>query len=266
MSKRSDQAYLLSDQYKDASNVTDRFQLHERFSTNTYGWHRWVFDQLRISPQSRILELGCGPAFLWTKNSDRIPEEWDILLSDFSPGMLEEAKSNVSTSRRKWKFEVIDAQSIPCDDGAFDVVIANHMLYHVPDRKKALSEIHRVVKPGGVFYAAANGKDHHREMAELVEKAHPGAYREKDGDEAGFSLENGGSEISEWFSRVTLHRYEDALEITKAEPLIAYVRSGGNILKDKLVEFRRIVEAKLASDGMIRITKAPGIFEAWKTG
>jgi len=126
MSKLSDQKYLLTEQYKNASNLNARFQLHERFSTNKYGWHRWVFDQLHLPPSCRILELGCGPGYLWLKNNDRIPDGWEITLSDFSPGMLQEAQQNLSPSDHPFTFEVIDAQSIPFADESFDAIIANH--------------------------------------------------------------------------------------------------------------------------------------------
>ena len=84
MSRVTDQEYLLSEQYQDASNLNARIQLHRRFSVNKYGLPRWVFDQLDFSSTSRILELGCGPANLWRENLDRIPKGWDITLSDLS--------------------------------------------------------------------------------------------------------------------------------------------------------------------------------------
>jgi len=95
MRKLSDPHLLLTNQYKNASNLNARVQLHDRFSTNKYGWHRWVFDQIRCPPKSRILELGCGTGLLWAKNRDRIPAEWDLVLSDFSPGMLRETQSEI---------------------------------------------------------------------------------------------------------------------------------------------------------------------------
>ena len=45
--------------------------------------------------------------------------------------------------------ERIDATAIPYGDGSFDVVLCNHVLEHVPDYRKALSEIHRVLRPDG---------------------------------------------------------------------------------------------------------------------
>ena len=58
---------------------------------------------------------------------------------------------------RDAEFAVMDAQAIEAEDSSFDLVIANHILYHVPDRRKALSEIHRVLKIGGRAVMTANG-------------------------------------------------------------------------------------------------------------
>ncbi|MBI3660819.1 class I SAM-dependent methyltransferase [Candidatus Acetothermia bacterium] len=264
MSKLSDPTYLLSEQYKNAANLNARFKLHERFSINKYGWHKWVFDQFKLAPESRILELGCGPGYLWKENLDRIPKGWEITLSDFSPGMLDEAKQNLSSNQRAFGFQVIDAQSIPFDDGSFDALIANHMLYHVPDRAKAFSEIHRVLKLGRCFYAVTNGQAHLRELDELVEKFVPGA---RDLQPESFYLENGLDELKKWLSRVSIKRYEDALVITEAEPLVAYVISGrakSFLIGDKLAEFIKFVEQEIATHGAIRITKDSGLFEAIK--
>jgi SAM-dependent methyltransferase len=260
VSKLSDQTWV-SDQYKNASNLLARIGLHERFSTNKYGWFRWVFDQINLSPHSCILELGCGSGLLWIKNKDRIPEEWDITLSDLSPGMLKEAQENLQVIHRFFRYEVIDIQAIPFEEDIFDAVIANHMLYHVPDRAKALSEIYRVLKPSGFFYAGTNGRT-----------APSGSVGFRDwivdpstckGSE-GFSLETGGSELSQWFSVVTQHRYEDSLAVTEVKPLIDYVQSGKRLSSEEVQEFEKVVEREIASHGVIHIPKSGGVFIAQK--
>src|SRR6266581_3620226 len=121
----SEQHYLLTDQYNNAQKLKARIQLHIRFGTNTYPWQRWVFDQFKIPPQARVLEIGCGPGELWRRNLERIPEQWEITLSDFSAGMLQEARQNLDNSGRDFTFEVFDVQSIPYEDARFDAVIAN---------------------------------------------------------------------------------------------------------------------------------------------
>jgi len=86
MPELPDAENLLRDQYEDASNLNARVRLHAEFSTNKYGWCRWVFDQLQLPERCRVLEVGCGPGWLWKQNLRRIPAGWDITLSDFSPG------------------------------------------------------------------------------------------------------------------------------------------------------------------------------------
>jgi len=267
MSKISDQEYLLTDQYQDASNLNARIRLHMCFSTNKYGWHRWVFDQINLCPESRILELGCGPGRLWLENLYRIPEGWEITLSDFSSRMLQEARRNLCDSQRRFEFEVVDAQAIPFEDESFDAVIANHMLYHVPDRAKVFSEIHRVLRLGGRFYASTIGRAHMRELHELLSKFDPDAGPWGGRPSEPFLLENGLDQIAQWFSRVTPQRYEDALVITEADPLVAYALSTpakSILVGDRLAEFIKYVEQELALHGAIRITKDSGIFEAFR--
>ena len=168
MSKFTDQEYLKTDQYKDSSNLDARVEIHKRFSTNPYGWFNWVFDTLlKIPANATILELGSGPAYLWKECSNRIPTGWDITLSDLSSGMVDAAWRNLVVTGRNFKFKEIDAQSIPFEDETFDAVIANFMLYHVPDRPQAIAEIKRVLKPGGHLIAATVGDHHLQEMMEF---------------------------------------------------------------------------------------------------
>ncbi len=84
----TDPKHLLSDQYNDDAKLNVRLALHERFGTNPYAWHRWVFDQMSMLPGDTVLEVGCGSGTLWLKNRHRLPEPNRFTLSDFSLGML----------------------------------------------------------------------------------------------------------------------------------------------------------------------------------
>lgn len=143
-------------QYQNASNLDSRITLHQRFSVNEVPWHRWAFDHMNLPANARILELGCGNAALWTESRDRIPETWRISLTDTSPGMIKDAERNINlnfrnTLTRNFTFMSTDAQAIGFGDGEFDAVVADHMLYHVLDPAKAISETARVLKSGGVL-------------------------------------------------------------------------------------------------------------------
>lgn len=264
MSRRTDQTYLLREQYKDASKLNARMALHARFSANPYGWMRWLFDHLSIAPQSRVLELGAGTGKLWVENKDRIPAGWELTISDFSPGMLEDAQRNLGQIGRPFTFAIIDAQEIPFDAGSFGAVIANFMLFLVPNREKALGEIQRVLQSGGRFYTSTMGCSHMRELDELVYRF-DGSASTPAGMQLSFTLETGLDELSRYFSDVVLRRYSDSLYITQAGPLVDYVLSLSTLSQmvvGKVAEFTRFVEGEIAAQGGIRISKDAGMFEA----
>ena len=181
--------------------------------------------------------------------------------------MVREARRNLGGSGRRFEFRVADARELPFGEDAFDAVIANHMLYHVPDRPRALSEISRVLRTDGALYAATNGGRTHAEMGWMRRVLDPGhaddAYFQSP---LGFSLENGVEQLSPWFSDVRLRRYEDALVVTEAEPLVDYLLSGTNVdvSGPRVAELEGLLERELASRGAIHITKNVGLFVARK--
>jgi SAM-dependent methyltransferase len=263
VSKIIDQEYLLNEQYKDASSLDARVRLHLLFSTNKYGWQRWCFDHYALPGNARVLEIGCGPAHLWTTNIDRVPPDWHITLTDFSGGMLEQARLNLGDRAAGFAFEIADAQQLPFDADTFDAVIANHMLYHVPDRSKALSEMQRVLKLGGAVYLATNGLSHLHELYELEQRFDPTIdFGWSSASPKLFSLDQGGAEVERFFHNVRVVRYEDAFNITQAAPLVDYILSVANaaLLRERYGELQHFIEDELAQHGAIHITKESGMF------
>jgi ubiquinone/menaquinone biosynthesis C-methylase UbiE len=266
MSKFTDQQYLTTDQYKDASNLDARLEIHRRFSTNPYGWFNWVFDTLAKLPKdSIVLELGSGSGALWSNIADKIPANWNITLSDLSQGMLDAAWRNLVVTGRNFKFEQIDAQSIPYKDETFDIVIANHMLYHVPDRSKALAEINRVLKKGGHLTATTVGEIHMKEITAWLQRID--GHNDFSPFTLPFTLENGREQLEKVFSEVTISRYEDSLQVTDIDLLIAYLRSAiraSEVSEDELAKVKIDLEKELKKNGTIFISKDSGLFEALK--
>ena len=259
-------ADYLKKEYRTATNLNARIRLHQRFSLNPYGWLRWVFDQFDLPAQCRILELGCGPGSLWMENLDRIPEECDIMLTDFSTGMLEQIHQDL-VGHGGFRFQILDAQNtpLPFEDGTFGAVIANHMLYYITDKPALLAEIQRVLRPDGRFYASTIGERHLAELVDLItlfdaKLAAWGAVTNP------FTLENGAELIARHFPEVSLKRYEDGLAVTEVEPLLAYIMSSRMELEDERIpELKKFLEGEMnRSGGILRITKDSGIFIASK--
>jgi ubiquinone/menaquinone biosynthesis C-methylase UbiE len=262
----ADSQNLRTGQYRNAQNLNARVALHLKFSQNPYGWCRWVFDRLTLPDGSNLLELGCGPGGLWRENCDRIPAGWQVTLSDFSPGMLADCRENLLECPHPFAFEVVDAQEIPTSDNVLDAVIANHMLYHVPNRRKAFAEIRRVLKPGGLLFASTVGESHLCELDDLVRRGLPDQNLDKILFMIDFSLENGAQQLAAWFEDIRLERYPDSLIVTETAPLVAYVFSGSRApsTPDLRAGFEKFVDSELQRNGSIQIHKDSGMFTARK--
>lgn len=266
MPRFTDQKYLAQDQYKNSSNLDARIALHQNYSVNPQSWSRWIFETLLQAPATaNVLELGCGTGTLWKECADQIPAGWNITLTDLSDGMLDSAWKNLVVTGRNFKFEKVDAQTLPYPDKSFDLVIANHMLYHVPDRVKALNEIQRVLKDDGTLIATTVGEKHMQEMYGWLKQVN--LNRRADMFDNPFLLENGAAEIKRTFSRVEKTQYVDNLEITKVEPIINYIRSSigaEDISEELLNSVEKELTAYLEQHKKIIITKDSGMFRALK--
>jgi SAM-dependent methyltransferase len=243
----------LEKQYATEANLNARIDLHARFATDP-GWGRWLFEHelCPVPAGARILEVGCGPAStLWGANLDRIDPSWRLTLADFSPGMIEAARDLLG---ERAQYVVADVGALPFADESFDVVLANHMLYHVSDRSKAFAEIRRLLVPGGAFHAATNGVGHFEELRALVGRG----WLFWQHTEA-FGLESGPPQLEPFFAGVRVERFETRLAVTEAEPVLAYVRSSESYDGGDLAHVRAAVEAAIERDGVFRVTTTPGL-------
>jgi ubiquinone/menaquinone biosynthesis C-methylase UbiE len=257
-----DSARILREQYKDGSNLSARIRLHQRFSTNRYGMMRWILDKIQAPENACVLELGCGTGLLW-RGSANVPRGWRATLTDMSLGMLGETRASLAGFGDAFSYAQLDAQAIPFRDASFDAVIANHMLYHVPDIPRALDEIRRVLKPSGACYAATMGRAHMQELDEFGARFF--SIPRMTESTARFGLESGEAYMKSAFSDVKLERYPDSLVVTEAAPLMDYIcsmRVRSRVTDEQIAALRAHVENEIAAHREIRMTKDSGLFIA----
>jgi SAM-dependent methyltransferase len=265
-SEQVDPEFLKNEAYDDGGDLKTRIQIQEEHATHPEDWFRWLFDQFEFPPSSRMLELGCGTGDLWLKNMDRLSKGWEAILSDFALGMLNEPRRSSIAQDSRIKFCVLDAQAIPFPESSFDAVIGNGLVDHLPNRKRAIDEIQRVLKPGGKFYTSAGGRTHLKEFNELIRPFLP----EKDfgGEPERFGLENGEAILAHWFPHVRRTNYHSVLEFYRPDPILDYIFSEGDVKGelggDDLASFKSFLEERFASHGVIRVTLEKGVFEAVK--
>ena len=243
------------DQYKTAERLNRRISIHDRYSVNRQGFGSWIFERYRFRPGDSILELGCGTASMWAGRT--LPEGCILYLTDVSEGMLETAEKNLG-ERDNVEYKKADILSLPFTEESFDVVIANSMLYHVPDIEKGLKEVRRVLKKGGVFYCATYGE--HNFTDKLAE------WFKLSGEDFkpnhNFTMQNGKEILGRYFDEITPMFYEDSLHVTETEDLVEYLRSLASFkaVIDLPVQKIRDILKEHAADGSIDLPKEYGMF------
>lgn len=266
-------------QYENASRFSARIALHARFRANPRPWPVWVFDQLEGHDGCSLLDVGCGTGLLWQVNARRIPASWTLVLTDSSEGMLAETRRSVDGLACRVEFRVMDAQEISFPDGTFDIVMANHMLYHVPDRDRAIAEARRVLREGGAFHATTASLDSLGELRALLREyrsasnaapvpaVDPPPGGRTDRVIGAFSLANGAAQVGQCFATVETRIHSDELRITDPDAIVDYflslndIREGERVLADdEAGPFRDFVAERMAREGVVRATSISGMF------
>ncbi len=109
-----------------------------------------ILNWLSLNRGSKWLDVGCGTgAFTETIQEICAPAE----IIGFDPSAEQVAYAQARNAANSVKFQVADAQSIPFDDDRFDVAVSALVLNFIPEREKAVGEMRRVVRSGGIVAA-----------------------------------------------------------------------------------------------------------------
>jgi SAM-dependent methyltransferase len=184
--KRLNDPGLVRGQYATDENLRKRQSLYDE--TTGADAKEVLWDAIASAAPRRVLEVGGGQGWL----SQRMQEELgaDVVMLDLSPHMVELARA------RGVRAETGDVQQLPFADGSFDTVVAAWMLYHVPALDRALSEIVRVLEPGGRLICNTNSVEHLAELRTLI------AYPLADEDFLPFNAENAEEALGRHFADV----------------------------------------------------------------
>lgn len=244
-------------QYRTPENLNTRISIHEKYSVNRQPFGEWILSNYTLGPKDRILELGCGTADMWKGRLSLLGDSARLTLTDFSSGMLLSAKENTAGDPRV-DYRVVDIQNIPFEDASFDAVIANMMLYHVPDLDKGLSEVRRVLKPGGCFYCATYGENGIMAFVNHTLRE----YGIQGSVGGSFTLQNGGEALGRHFGTVEKRTREDGLAITHVPDFVSYVLSMSSLSGLEKADAALITKAftEKCVDGILYVPKEYGMF------
>jgi ubiquinone/menaquinone biosynthesis C-methylase UbiE len=218
--------------YATDQHLSVRYQVHQKYSVPRIDFRQWVLDRIQWQGNETVLDLGCGPGVYADAVYQHAPKATYYGL-DFSAGML---------SKHPLPNRLIqaDAQVLPFADNAFDVVMANHMLYHLSDIDAALKDIHRILKPGGIVIAATNSSDTMPQFRDLYKRAimvltSPGkqVVVPQPASHA-FTLESGVRQLSRQFYGVVRYDLPGAFVFDTAEPVMSYLESSRPLREPQL--------------------------------
>ncbi len=191
-----------------------------------------------------FLDVGCGAGAYARMLRAEHPDDL-VVAADLSAGMA--AAGGAPNT-------VADATALPFPDGTFGAAIALHMLYHVPNPVAAITEIRRVLRPGGTVVISTNSADDksalravHAQAAAEVGATIPGI-----GPSNAFNLDLAESLVREQFATVQRLDLESVVTVPIPEPVVAFIdstRSFYNSPESVLPPVRRIVEEVIARDG-----------------
>lgn len=252
----NERTYLRDVQYRDDTNLDARVELHRRFSVNSRSFHRWVFDQLDVPGRARLLEMGCGPEHLWAANRERMPAGWEAFLSDFSYGMITAARSRLGAG---FRLEVADARRC-----------RTRRARSTRRLRTTCSTTCRTGPARSGMWPGCSGRTARctrlptaaTTCVSWTSSWPAGSRRVRRGSAEPRSDLRTAPQLAAGLADVEVRLWRDALEVTDAEAIVAYVRSlpvGSEADADGL---RHEATVAIEREGAFRVRKATGLFIA----
>jgi SAM-dependent methyltransferase len=137
-------------EYLSLNSLQTRIQTHRLYNETADDIELNVIDELGLAADDSLLDVGSGTASFLRRLRDR-GHAGPLCALDSSPGAIAACRGVAGVHAVPG-----DAQHLPFGAGAFAVVTARHMLYHVPQPGLAIREARRVLRPGGRFAATVN--------------------------------------------------------------------------------------------------------------
>lgn len=114
-------------------------------------WERLLFEDARdwVCGQAvgRVLEVAVGTG----RNLPSYPADVELTGLDLSPAMLDRARDRAHELGRTVELREGDAHELPFADASFDTVVCAFSLCNIPDERRAIAEMYRVLRPGGLL-------------------------------------------------------------------------------------------------------------------
>lgn len=254
------------------SSTSDKLALRVAilsYDTNPQTWYSWLEERLGVGAgdDGDVLEVGGGTGELWRHiDSSRAKS---LTLTDFSSAMCEKLRELQFLPDQTTIVQQCDATALPFPDASFDLIIANHMLYHLDNPEAALKEFSRVLRPGsggggGRLRVSLNGRDHIEELLALGEAVgRPSPIL----NAARITAETAPNLLSKYFKDVTMERFPGEFDVPDPGPVLGYLASWGDesMTVTQEADARALIEQRISEKGSFKVRKNMVLFSAVKS-
>ena len=262
--------------YQETTNdLLARIDIHKKYGSRDID--QWMLHLLTPQKGSTILDVGCGAGkqcFLFYK---ALEGNADITGGDVNPELLEKARQeNAKIGNRIKLIDLNFNLRFPLDDDQYDLLTSCFAIYYSEDIPFTISEMHRVIKPGGRLFTTGPMPENKRLFYNIIVEATqrpippmPGSSR--------YSSQILHA-IQAQFSQVEMHIFENPLVFEDVEPFLAYTRAslsedrrlwktlfedtGG--FENVMQQINNVATQRFAHEGKLVMTKIVGGFIATK--
>ncbi|MDD9921694.1 MAG: methyltransferase domain-containing protein [Boseongicola sp.] len=123
-------------------------------------------------PSLRVLDAGVGTGAMSLAFREKVDAHLHLDAVDISQGMLQQAKARLEHPNTTLNLGQFDLVALPYQDNTFDVILAAHVIEHLPDPQIALAELCRVLKPGGILICSITRASFVGALVQLMWRTH----------------------------------------------------------------------------------------------
>ena len=270
-----DQADAIRRYYETDRNLRILEETQAKYSFPRVDFVRWTLDTIDWAGDEVILDIGAGRGSHYACLMQEQPDIAYFAL-DLSPNLL---RCHPCAADR---LALGDGMRLPYHSDSFDLVMANHVLYHLADIEAGLAEIKRVLKPDGRMLAATDSLQNQIQLQMLIHRA--SVFLSDNGAKVqppappceAFALENGTRILARHFYAVVRHDLPCKLIFDDIEPALEYLDSMRQLRQDSLPDdvswddmmifMRQFMTQMMQSSGRLEIDLAIGALVASDRG
>ena len=262
--------------YQETTNdLLARIDIHKKYGSRDID--QWMLHLLNPQKGSTILDVGCGSGkqcFLFYK---ALEGDADITGGDVNSELLEKARQENAKIGNRIKLIDLDFnQRFQLSDNLYDLVTSCFAIYYSEDIPFTISEMHRVIKPGGRLFTTGPMPENKRLFYDIIHEATQQPIPPMPGSSRYSSLIYNA--IQALFSTVEIHIFENPLVFESIEPFLTYTRASlsedrrlwKTLFEDAggfehvMLQIEKVTSQRISQEGKLVMTKVVGGFTATK--